>query len=83
MNGAKGFSVWLSPVSFFSNFSPLTFQLGPRPEDQGEGGHQEALSALPVADPRQAGLQGTQAAATHTARERKNPPPPPRRPPVH
>lgn len=62
----------------FSNLSPLTFQLGPRPEDQGEGGHQEALSALPVADPRQAGLQGTQAAATHTARERKNAPPPPR-----
>lgn len=70
-----------SPFGFlwfcFLKLSPLTFQLGPRPEDQGEGGHQEALSALPVADPRQAGLQGTQAAATHTARERKNTPPPP------
>lgn len=55
---------------------PLTFQFCPRPEDRREGGHQEALSALPVTHPRQAGLQGTQATATHTARERKPPPPP-------
>lgn len=69
--------VWLSLV-LFSQILPadlhLTSQLGPRPEDQGESGHQEALSTLPVADPRQAGLQGTQAAAAHTARERKNNP---------
>ena len=37
------------------------------PEDQGEGGHQEVVSALPVPHPHQTGLQGTQAASPHTA----------------
>lgn len=46
----------------------ISAQFFHRSEDQGEGGHQEALSPLPVPHPRQAGLQGAQATATHTTR---------------
>lgn len=45
----------------------VPLQLCHWPEDQGEGSHQEAVSAFRVTHIGQAGLQGTQAAPSHTA----------------
>lgn len=47
----------------------MLFQSGRPPEDEGEGGHQEAVPPVPVPHPRKAGLQGAEAAPAHPARQ--------------